>query len=65
MRVIGAEASARSIASMFSIRESPSPRTPARSIASAISGEPRVAFVTPVTEMPRMASFSTSVRALW
>ncbi len=47
------------------MRESPSPLTPARSNERAISGEPRVAFVTAVTEMPRSASRSTSVRALW
>ena len=31
----------------------------------ATSGDPSVALVTPVTEMPRAASRSTSVRALW
>ena len=47
------------------MRESPRARTPALISAPAISREPTVAFVTPVTAMPRRASSSTSVRALW
>lgn len=50
---------------IFSIRESPSPKTPARSQALAISWDPRAALVTPVTEMPTLLSRSTSARALW
>ena len=64
MSVIDAGKRARRIVSIFSTRESPSALIPARTKTAAISGEPSVAFVTPVTEMPRTASRSTSVRAL-
>jgi len=49
---------------MFSTRESPSPMTPALSHALAISGVPKVALVTPVTEIPFSRRRVTSVSAL-
>ena len=52
------------IFAIFSTRESPSPVTPARSQALAISGEPKVALVTPVTEIPFSRRRVTNVRAL-
>ena len=48
----------------LSMRESPSPLAPPRSIAAATPGEPSTALVTPVTRTPRGASRSTSVRVL-
>ena len=63
--VISAGTLAKRIASMFSMRESPIPHTPARSNEFATSVEPSVALVTPVTEIPRWASRLTSMLALW
>jgi len=64
-RISGAVTPAPRSRSMFSMRESPSERTPARSMAPATSGDPSVALVMPVTEIPRGDSRSTRVRALW
>lgn len=64
MSSIDAATFARRIVAMFSIRESPRFRTPARNQVFAISGEPSAALVTPVTEMPRSPNLETRVRAL-
>ncbi len=48
----------------FSIRESPTPVAPPRSIAVATPGEPSEAFVMPVTPIPNGSSCATRVRVL-
>ena len=64
MRVSRAVIEAARNVRRFSTRESPSPVTPARSHTLAISAEPSVALVTPVTEIPRAARVPTSASAL-